>query len=516
MCLARSASGRPILALQLLPQTGPWPGPAGGDAAGAGGTPGSSCRDAHCGGVSGSPASRDDAGIWVAATDLAGTATVLLDRPAASGAPNQGCATAGQAGGSAPGPACCWQWQPYGGGPGPVHVGIWWGTHSSDSSGCGGDGEAGSLGCRVCFTCSGEGHLTAWQLPPGPGSGGSVTQCPEQQHDRQQHCQPPAGREQDAEQQPVRLAEALLPFGSPATCLAAAALPRRLLDGRPAAVVAAGDSHGGVTVLLLLLPPAAPAGEEPSEPGAGLATCGRPAGRLLVLAAARRVHELTPVRLVQVAPLRGAAARAGAADDAGAELARSLAEAEVLTAGGDNIVRAMRLPWEAIQAAVAAGLAPAAASSEAATVVDGVLPSGGGSACASGGAAQRPPPRLLGVRQRHFEAVTHIDGVVRGHGPGGEPGSRSAVGSGPLVFGHFSTHFSVWDAAAEAEVARVRCARMARAPGLCLASTVSFAFAVPQNGASVCPAGSALRQSTRVAGCAPAGPFWWLAAAMRG
>lgn len=449
VCLARSASARPILALQLLPEP-PKPDPAG-ESRGGDGADGGSCNVADASSVSGSPAC-SGGGIWVATTDLAGTATVLLDQPAAAvaagaaaaaGAPHESVADG--AGSSAPGPACCWRWQPYGSRQGPMNVGIWWGIGSSHSSGSAGDGAASALACGVCFTASSEGHITAWQMPPAPSSsrGTAQQQSIQQQQGQQQPQAHAEGRQGAAEQQPARLAEALLPFGSPATCLAARLLPLQLPAGRRAALVAAGDAQGGVAVLLLLLPAALLEGQGPAPPAAG---------RLLVLAAARRVHALTPVRTIQVAPLHaGADARSDGGAAAGAQLVHLLADAEVLTAGGDSIVRTLRLPAAAIQAAAAAALAPAAAGPAAGDIAAG----SSSTALASAEPHEQPPPRLLGTRQRHCEAVTHIDGLAR------RPGSRagSAAGSGgdvgPLVFGHFSTHFSVWDDGAEAEVARV-------------------------------------------------------------
>lgn len=447
MCLAKSASARPILALQLLQQP-PTPGPPPCGGASSASADGSNCCDVSVSAASASPVSTGD-GLWVATADLAGTATVLLDQPtvatAAEGPP--GASDAVGMGSSPPGPACCWRWQPYGSGQGPMHVGIWWATGSSHASGARGHGE--DLGCRVCFTASGEGHVTAWQLPPAPfGSDPSAAhqQCLAHREDQQQqqHQQPRADELLGAGQQPFRLAETLLPFGSPATCLAAALLPLQLADGWRAALVAAGDAQGGVAALLLLLPPAVLADPGPAAAAAGK----RPAGRLLVLAAARRVHELTPVRTIQVAVPTGAAAeRTKGGANAGAQLARQLAEAEVLTAGGDNIVRTLRLPAAGILAAVSAALAPAPAEPPVAAAANGPAPG----IDDAPGACVAPPPRLLATRQRHCEAVTHIDGLVR------SPGGGGGQGGGLLVFGHFSTHFSVWDDAAEAEVARVRC-----------------------------------------------------------
>ncbi|KAL4446854.1 hypothetical protein ABPG77_008098 [Micractinium sp. CCAP 211/92] len=447
VCLARSASARPILALQLLQQP-PTPGPPPGGSTSSASSDGSNCCDVSASAASASPFSAGG-GLWVATADLAGTATVLLDQPTmataaeAEGAP--GASDAAGMGSGAPGPACCWRWQPYGSGQGPMHVGIWWATGSSHSSGARGD--AGGLGCRVVFTTSGEGHVTAWQLPPAPlgsDSNAAQQQClaeqDVQQQQQQQQQQPQAGEQLGAGQQPFRLAEALLPFASPATCLAAALLPLQVADGWRAALLAAGDTQGGVAALLLLLPPAVLADLGPAAAAAGK----RPAGRLLVLAAARRVHELTPVRTIQVA-VPTAAERAEGGTDAGAQLARQLAEAEVLTAGGDNIVRTLRLPAAGIRAAVSAALAPAPTEPPAAAAADGPAPGTGDTP----GACVAPPPRLLGTGQRHCEAVTHIDGLVR------SPGGGGGQGSGLLVFGHFSTHFSVWDDAAEAEVARV-------------------------------------------------------------
>ena len=398
--------------------------------------------------------------VWVATVDFGGTVTVLCDKPEPSPSPEAAHAGAGVGGDSSGGgssssrtvgPASCCSWQPYG--PiRPGNVGIWWGSPRCDG---GSSSSSGGLGSRCCFTARG-GLLTLWLLPL--------------------HTLEDSQEEQQQRQQPQRLAEVRLPFAAQVTVLAAALLPPRYHQRqRQAALVAVGDTDGGIAVLLLLAPPGLDLGHPPAAAALAAqgpaAAAGAAAGKaaeeaagegrgaqLLVLAAARQVCDLTPVRMIRLhlpPPACGAsfgtaggtaAAAAAAAAAVGRDVAEQLAAAEVVVAGGSSTIQALRLPATAVATAcqAAAGVAAPAA--------------------ADAGGEPAGPPRLLCTRCRRYEAVTHIDGATAA--AAGD--TCGGGGSNGIAFGFHSSHFAVWDEGAEAEVARVGGA----AASSCLAAMV--------------------------------------------
>ena len=398
MCVAKSPTAAPILSLALLPDP-----------------EATKCRGgSSCCGAGGGGAGSGCGGVWAAWMDISGTATVLFDQPGAAAHEAGGSRSSSSGGGSSPScssgaaPVFACSWQAYGDRPPPGPLSIWWGASSCSAAGGGASG--GGLSSSLCFTAA-RGELAAWLLP------------------------------QQAAGQPAQLARTQLPFPTCITVLAAAPLVLREEQRRRqqphAALVAAGDTQGGVAVLLLLTSPsAAAAGSPAASPGRS---------RLVLLAAARRVHELTPVRFMRVAlpdPGPGGSAGGGGA----AVLARQLEGTELVTAGGDGCVHTLRLPEAAVAAALHAALAPV---------------EGGG---AEGNASCAAPPRLVSVRQRRYDAVTHIDGLIDSAacaGPVGGSSSRTSSGdggdggAGSLVYGSFGNHYTLWDDMAEAEAARV-------------------------------------------------------------
>jgi hypothetical protein len=219
-----------------------------------------------------------------------------------------------------------------------------------------------------------------------------------------------------------------------------------------------------------------------------------------------------------------------AADIAMQHMAEQLAAAEVVMAGGNSSIQTLRLPPAAVASACRFALAGVVAQQEqvgsngaseqqqgdsdgALKQQQGVL---SGPLKQHEGALQRvdalrqqqsepaaDPPRLLGIRCRRYEAVTHIDGMapaaavfagethahsersVRsssmiGHSTGNRVGSNDSGGNSTstLVYGFRASHFSVWDEAAEAEVARVACggARRAAAADVAAADDMALCF----------------------------------------
>ncbi len=398
--------------------------------------------------------------MWLALSDLAGTATILLDHRCGSISSSGGGISSS---GSSAGARCVAHWRPYSSCAGPA--GVWWGSSSSGGGG-GTLGNAAGLGSRYCFTTGGKQLVTAWLLPPLSAAA-------------------------TAEQ--TRLAEAQLPFAGYANAVAAAALPW-LQPGKAAAaaaaLVAVGDSSGSVTVLLLVLPgglqqqePCAPEADRTAAPnGTATAPAQQPASlaggggssRLVPLAAARRVHAGTPVRAVQLR--LPALAR-------GASLEQQLAAVEVVTAGGDGAVHTLRLPAAAVAAAqrtlgtadtlaadAESGAEPAAEAALAALQ----LGNGSQETAASHGSASeaaqaaRPAaeqcvlPRLLAAASRRYEAVTHIEGIL----PAALDSSSNTAGI--VVYGFHASHFAVWDEGADAEVVQVRALDNALGPQICL------------------------------------------------
>jgi hypothetical protein len=292
---------------------------------------------------------------------------------------------------------------------------------------------------------------------------------------------PASAQLQQQQQQPERLAESLLPVSADVGALAAALLPgRHGCRQQRAALVAVGDGGRGLTLLLLLLPPqlrlGAPscsaasspeeqgdAAEAAAQAGSGGGGGGGGAAQLLPLAATRRASDSTAVRAVQL-QLPGSSGLAE--DDAAepAELARLLAEAEVLAAGGDGVLRCLRLSAAAVAAAVAAATGAPQPSAAA----------GGGSAAGGAAAAAAVPPLLCSFSRR-CDAVMQVEGVAGSLAGGSGDGSSSSSGGregSTVVYGFHSDRFVVWDVGAEAEVARVSPSLAGSAPAAARFCTV--------------------------------------------
>lgn len=311
----------------------------------------------------------------------------------------------------------------------------------------------GSGDC-LCFTAGSDGLLTLWRLPRGAfAAGGEV---------------------------PLRLAEAQSPCRDRLMALDCVALPP---SARPTSVaeqlllVVAGDTQGSVVAWLLHLPadagiPSAAAGGGAARPGSGAS--------LRLLAATKRVHEVTPVRwlcirpLVRAAIVASAAVRAAAADstigaaqvgDGGSEpavLPAGAADADICSAGGDGSICRLRLvergppmrvpPQQQLQAAQ-----PVAS-----------------------------PAALIVVGRELLPCITMVDGD--GHFPGPGVGSVSGGGSSSsspeggsslrgsdgderVVWGFQASELVAWSATHDAEIARVW--RPSRDSTLCRAAACS-------------------------------------------